>query len=116
MITICLIIIILVCQSTPIVPQTSDYFGGYDPLSGLQLASNPLHNSVQVIDNNTAGHTYHKTPVRKLDGAVYRLEAKQACRLELSVRMPPVDMRSLIREKISHYFNGSKYKADHLNS
>ena len=117
MITICLIIIILVCQLSPIVPQTTEYFGSSDNDSGLQLVSNPLYNSVPVLDNSTARNTFQKTPVRKLDGSIYRLGTTHALAfsMEQSVQMQPLDMRSMIRESISHYFNGSKYKTNHLN-
>lgn len=116
MITVCLIIIILVCQLSPIAPQTSDYFGGYDTLAGLQLVSNPLYTSVQAIDNSTAGHAFHKMPVRWFGDSIYRLETMQAYRFELYMRMPPMDTRSMIRENIPHYFNGSKYKVSCLFS
>jgi hypothetical protein len=115
-IIVCLIIIILICQLSPIIPQTAEYFGSSDTDTGLQLFSNPLHNSEPVLDNSTARNAFQKTLARKLDGNSYRLGTMQvlASSMEESVQMRPLDMRSMIRETISHYFNGSKYKAGHF--
>jgi hypothetical protein len=114
----CLIIIILICLLLPIVPQTSEYFGSPGTDAGLQLVSNPLHNSIPVLDNSTVRNTFQKTPVRKPDGSIYRLGTMQALAfsMEQSVQLQPVDMRSMIRVSIPQYFNGSKYKPNHLNS
>lgn len=116
MITICLIIIILVCQLSLIIPHTNEYFGSNNALAGLQLVSNQLYHSAQVLDKSTAGHAFYKTPVRRLDSSIYRQETVQMLRIESPLPIQPVDRRSLIRKNISNYFNGSKYKANHLVS
>lgn len=113
-ITICLIIIILVFQMMPVVSNATESFGSHKNEEGLQLNLNPLHNSAAVLNNSSPSQTFQKLPMRKPEGSTYRSGTILSSRTEAVIPVQFADIRSMIRESIPHYFNGSKYKDFHL--
>lgn len=111
-----LIIILFTVQLLPAVQSAPEYFDSNTAAEGLQIHSNSLQNTVPLLDNNSARHAYQKIPTRKSDSSVIPFMAMPVNLTETAMPGQITDVRSRIREKITQYFNGSKYKADPLNS
>jgi hypothetical protein len=112
-----LIIILLMAQLLPAtVPAVPRYFDSNPSPESLQVHSTSLQNAVPLLDNNSARSAFQKTAERKCDGGGAPCEAVPLIRTEAVGQSLIADVRSTIREKIPPYFNGSKYRAGHLNA
>lgn len=116
MITICLITALLASQLLPTVPQTLEYFDSQASAERLLLSANPLHNSVPALDTSATRPVFQKMPVRQLDNELCLSEVMRVYGREASALLQLVDVRSIIKETIPQYFNGSKYKVSGLNA
>lgn len=109
-----IIFISLFFQVIPSTPNCINGFENHVVNTTAFLSSEVLHTDVLYISRESQKSLIQIIQLRNLSVCVPQITIEDIFAVNISFQEIPLDYRKSIRQSISHYFHGSKFKENHF--